>query len=403
MITKFEHATIITMKNKDDVILNGTLVVRNHLIEYVGAQIENDFNVYDQVIDCKGNILLPGFVNAHSNLETTCLKGMFEGVDAEQLRITGLPNAMKDLQKVNMQNGVLLGMQEMLQNGITTTFDVSGDAGIVTNIATKTGLRTGIAFGAINGTEVLNEQNLQKNIENIQKNSNFLPFLFAHSTYLCDEMQFATLIKVAKHNKLPLVVRLSETLQEVGTCHSKNGVTPIGLLESFGVLDTKCVLLHATHADKEDIALVQQLGEHIAFCHLPSVDLKLGNGVAPVFSMLKHNCLVALGTGSAVANNELNLLKEMNLAALLQKGVLNNAGATEAWEVLQFATINGARAFGLNDLGQLKQGFLADVVMLDAQNPNNNPVNNLFANVVFGANAGNVLLTMVDGVIRYKK
>lgn len=401
MKTKFVNAHIVTVNENFDVIF-GDLVVENNLIVYVGKTLpensEHNNNVTN-IIDCKNNILMPGLINAHSHAAMTLFRGMGDGVVFhEWWRETMLPLEQK-LTNKDIYNGAKIAVQEMLSNGITTYFDCYFNYNETIKATQELGGRVGIAFGVIKPTDKITQKSLEKEYKALLKERNVIPFLYAHSTYSCDEFQFMELLKFAKKENLVFSTHVSETLSEVGEIHNKFGVTPVGLLEQYGMFDIPCVLAHCVHCDKDDVEILKKY--NVSISHNPASNLKLGSGIAPLNSFLKNDINVCLGTDGAASNNSLDILKEMYLAGNLQFGLLNNPKVISAKELIKMATVNAAKAFNVNNLGVLQEGYLADIIMLNNNAPNMQPQNNLISNIVFSANAKNVVLTMVDGKIVY--
>lgn len=401
MKIKFTNANIVTVNENFDVFF-GDLIVENNIIVYVGKTVEQNNEVnknISQIIDCKNNILMPGLINAHSHAPMTLFRGMGDEVVFEDWwHETMLPMEQK-LTKKDIYNGAKIAVSEMLGNGITTFFDCYFHYNETIKAAQELGARVGIGFGAIKPSDKVTQKTLEKEYNILRKLKNVIPFLYAHSTYSCDEYQFAELLKFAKKQQLPFSTHVSETLSEVGEIHNKFGVTPVGLLESYGMFEVPCVLAHCVHCDKDDVHILKKY--EVSISHNPASNLKLGSGIAPLYSFLKSGLNVCLGTDGAASNNNLDIFKEMYLAGNLQFGLLNNPKIVSAKELIKMATVNAAKAFCVPNLGVLAPGYLADIIMLNNNAPNMQPQNNLISNIVFSANAKNVVLTMVDGKVVY--
>ena len=205
--------------------------------------------------------------------------------------------------------------------------------------------------------------------------------------------------KYASKHDLIKSTHVSETLNEVGQIVSKHGVTPIGLLEQIGFFDTPCILAHCVHCDQDDIDIMKKYD--ITVSTNPSSNLILGSGIAPLYSYIKNQINVSIGTDGAASNNNLNMFKEMYLADNLQAGVLNQPKAIMTIDALKMATIRGAKALGYDNLGRVEEGYLADLIIIDTHKPNMQPNNDIFNNLVNACESNNVILTMVDGKILY--
>ncbi len=403
MKIKFCNANIITVNDNFDVIF-GDVVVHDNIIKYVGKKLSNKHELsleIDKVIDCKNNILMPGLINTHSHAAMTLFRGMADGVLFQEWWEKNMLPLEAKLTKADIARGAEIAFREMLSNGITSVFDCYFNAEQTVKVANNLNIRLGVAFGAISPKDVVTQKSLQSEFDFLAKQKNVIPFLYAHSTYSCDEQQFAEILKFAKKNNLVFSTHISETLLEVGEVHNKYGVTPVGLLESYGMFDVPCVLAHCVHCDKDDIAIMKKY--NVTVSHNPGSNLKLGSGIAPVYSYLKNNINVCLGTDGAASNNNLDILKEMNLAGNLQFGIMHNPSLISAAQLIKMATVNGAKAFNISNLGAIKEGYLADIILIDNNLPNMQPQNNLISNLVFSATNKNILLTMVNGEIAYNK
>ncbi len=399
MKTKFTNATIVTVNDNFDVLKNATLVVENGTIVFLGTKEPS--GTYDKVINCQGNIIMPGFVNTHSHAAMTLFRGLGDEVVFEEWWKNYMLPKEKLLTKEDIEKGVTIAVKEMQQNGITTFYDCYFHSDVTIEVCKKLGMRVGVAFGAISGNDQLTMESLEEQLKQLKKHDHVIPFLYAHSTYSCDEYQFGILLAMAKKHNLVFCTHVSETLNEVGVCHNKHGVTPVGLLENYGMLEVPCLLAHCVHCDKDDVNILKNYDVTIA--HNPASNLKLGSGIASLHSFLKQNLNVSLGTDGAASNNSLDMFKEMYLAANLQYGILNNPKAVTAKQAIQMATVNGAKALKQTNFGKLDVGYLADLIMLDAAQPNMQPNDNAVSNIVFSANPSNVLLTMMNGNIVYQK
>ena len=430
MRIKFINATIVTVRvllstmpkfDEFEIYENGMLVVEDNIITYAGKQ--GDYSIekhgpfiedgkavskiikyledsdFDKIIDCQGNILMPGLINTHCHAAMSFLRGRAEGSDFNTWWYEQVRPIEQTMTDADYYKGVKIAAQEMMQNGITTFFDVYMNYEQTIKAVSELGMRVGIGFGVISDTDTTTMEKLEKELNFLKSQNNVYPLIYTHSVYSCDEHQFGTLIQFAKKHNLVFCTHASETLKEVGECHNKYGVTPIGLLEKYGVFDVRCVLAHLVHCDIDDAEI---MGRHDVTCsHNPSSNLKLACGIAPITTYKKYGINIALGTDGAASNNSLNLFKEMYLAGMLQAGVLNDASAFTAQELIKMATINGARAYKINNLGALQEGYLADIIMLDSSLPNMQPNNNVVSNIVYSAGPQNVIMTMIDGKIVY--
>ena len=200
--------------------------------------------------------------------------------------------------------------------------------------------------------------------------------------------------------KAPVFTHLAETKAEVEGCKERYGMTPLAFLDSLGIFDYGGGGYHCVHMTDEDIALMKKKGLYAVTN--PGSNTKLASGIAPISDYLKAEVVVALGTDGPASNNCLDMFREMFLVTGLAKLRQEDASAVDAMEVLKMATVNGARAMGLWDADVLAEGKLADLILIDLNQPNMQPLNNIAKNLVYSGSKQNVKLTMIHGRILYR-
>lgn len=395
MKIKFSNANIVTCNDDFDIIKNGVLVTNDNLIEYVGTSYTG---VYDKEIDCKGGILMPGFVNSHAHSAMSIFKGLGEDCLFEEWWVDHMRPLEANFKENEYYKACMLAFAEMIKNGITTVVDLYMQPNETARAIKDSGIRGVVGIGSIRRGLPAEYDDIKLQIEEIRaENPNCNLIVFGHAVYSCDEKEFADMLRICKDLNLPFTTHASETLFEVGNEVNKHGKTPIELLESYGMFDVKCLLAHAVHVEKEEVELMKDYD--ISISSNPSSNLKLGSGIAPICSYLKNNINVCLGTDGSASNNALDMFREMYLLSTLQKGIMHNAKLVPACVSIKAATVNGANALGLNT-GVLQKGKFADIILLDGLNLQ--PLNDICANIVYSANPSNVKLTMVNGDILYE-
>lgn len=391
-----KNAIVVTMNRDNEIIRNGQIEIEDNLITYVGPIRE----MSGDIIDAGGNIVMPGFINTHCHLAMTLFRGYGENSNFNNWWLDYMRPLEEKFETDDCYYGATLGILELLKNGVTTVADFYMNNLETAKAVADTGIRANIGIGAITGREILTEDYLKNEIDKISICELIKPILYAHSVYTCDESQFGELNKFASKYNLIKSTHASETLKEVGTIVNKYNMTPIALLESYGFFDTPSILAHCVHCDKDDIDIMRNYD--ITVATNPSSNLILGSGIAPLYSYVKSDINVSIGTDGAASNNNLNMFKEMYLADNLQAGVLNQAQAITTIDALKMATVRGAQALGYDNLGRLENGYLADIIMIDVSKPNMQPTNDIFNNLVNACESNNVIMTMVNGKIVYK-
>jgi 5-methylthioadenosine/S-adenosylhomocysteine deaminase len=217
-----------------------------------------------------------------------------------------------------------------------------------------------------------------------------------HSPFTCSPDLLVTSSKLALTHGVPLIIHLAETRSEVDELEKKYGKTPVEYLLSLDILGPHLIADHCVHLDSEDIEI---LAEHkVRVIHNPESNMKLASGVAPVPELLARGVVVGLGTDGCASNNNLDLLGEMDMAAKLHKVHNMDPTVMDALTVLKMATIEGARALGLEGLtGSLETGKKADLIVVDSQSPHMTPMYNPFSHLVYSARGNDVVHVIING------
>ena len=223
-----------------------------------------------------------------------------------------------------------------------------------------------------------------------------------HAEYTSHEKMVRTLARTAEqYPDMRMHVHVSETASEVAECKERHGgLSPVEYLDGCGLFQTPTTAAHCVHLSDNDIAILAEKGVTAATC--PKSNLKLASGVAPLARLKKAGVNVALGTDSVSSNNNLNMVEEMRVFALIHKGVSGDPTLVSPAEALAAATVNGAVSQGRADCGLIKEGNRADLAVFDLDKPHMKPVHDLLYNLVYAADGADVVLTMVDGQVRYE-
>lgn len=397
MIIKISNALIV--KDFDSEPFIGEIVIEDGTIVFVGKSSAVEC---DKVIDAKQNIVMPGFVDVHTHAAMALFKGVAGGKP--------LDDWLFDMQKLEQKltgndvyYGALLASLEFAKNGITTINDNFHFCDYAAKAFAECGIRAVVGINQrYSMKKFLTMQEFEIAFQKLKEMSSIItPNFYCHSIYSADEKQFAQMNRLAQKYDVTVTTHASETLEEVGKCASQNDdMSPIALLESYGFFDRKAIVYHATNVDQHDIAILSKYNASV--CANFGSNHKLASGVAPIYQMTKNGINVCLGTDGSASNNRLDMFREMYLAVTSQNILLSNPNCLSAAQVLKMATINGAKALGLDKVGVLHEGYLADLIMLDAHGIDATPCHNLFENLVYSYGTEDVLLTMVNGKIIYQ-
>jgi 5-methylthioadenosine/S-adenosylhomocysteine deaminase len=221
-----------------------------------------------------------------------------------------------------------------------------------------------------------------------------------HAEYTCSKELLQKIADIAHKYKAPVFTHLAETEGEVLGCQERYGMTPMAFLDSLGMFDYGGGGYHCVHMTEEDIRIMKEKGLYAVTN--PGSNTKLASGIAPISQYLKAGVPVAIGTDGPSSNNCLDMFREMFLVTGLAKLREKDAAAVGAMEVLKMATVNGALAMGLKDADVLAAGKLADIIMIDLNQPNMQPIHNIPKNLVYSGSKQNVVMTMIHGKILYE-
>ena len=401
MKIKIINATIIDAENAT-FTPNMTVCIEEDTISYI-ADDNNLFClsfVADRIIDFDGDILCAGFINAHAHNAMTLFRGLKDDVPLQEWLYDNMFIIEKHLQPQDIYYGTQLGLLESIKSGITTNLDAYFEPTKIVEANLDMHTRLVCALGA--GDYKNRYEGLIEEYNKVPHNNGLISyFAYAHSIYTVDTKGLEDTVYFAKDYNLPMHIHLSETLTEVGECVQKYNRTPVQYLEDIGFFEHNCLVAHGVHIDKDDYDIMLQ--HNVSVAHCPASNMKLGSGIAPIFSMSDAGINVCLGTDGVASNNSIDMFREMYLGSLLQKVNLYQTDIMSADTMLKMATINGANALMLGDkIGRIKVGYKADLVRISIHDINMQPVNNFISNLVYSAKPENVKMTMVDGVILYE-
>lgn len=408
MNIRFYNARLLTMEEGKD-IFRGELWIRDDRIIYVGDGKETDdiyqklgipCVIWEREIDCKGNLLMPGFKDAHTHSGMTLLRSFADDLPLNEWLNNRIFPMEAKMSGEDIYELTKLAVLEYLTSGITAVFDMYLTPETIAKAFDDTGMRC-VQVGAVNNFS----QSLSMVEEMYQKLNGRSPLqsyiLGFHAEYTCSRELLQGIAELSHKYKAPVFTHLAETEGEVAGCKERYGMTPMAFLAELGIFDYGGGGYHCVHMTFDDIAIMKEKGLYAVTN--PASNAKLASGIAPIADFLRAGVPVAIGTDGPASNNCLDMFREMFLVTGLAKLKERDAAAVDAMEVLKMATVNGALAMGLGDADVLAAGKLADVIMLDLNQPNMQPLNHIAKNIVYSGSKQNVIMTMVNGKILYEK
>lgn len=393
-----ENVKILTMAD-GEVIKNGNIYIENEKIKKI-TNDKIDFS-YDKKIDGKNYLAMPGFVNAHTHVGMSLFRNFSDDVEL----MTWLNEKIWPLEDKLIAEDVywasLLSHAEMIMTGTTSFADMYYFEDQTIKALEKSKMRAQISRGLT--LEDKNYKKIEENIDLFKKYENSqdgrINIAFGpHAIYTTDKNYLKEINKYAKKYKMPIHIHLSETKTENTDCMKRFNQSPTEVFEECGIFENKTIAAHGVYLSDKDLDILSKYD--VSVVHNPSSNLKLSSGFLDCTRVINKKINLAMGTDSSASNNNLSMIKEISLTSLVSK--YNNPQNLKAYDVLKMATINGAKALGLDDkIGTLEEGKLADIILIDLNNPNHTPQNNLISSLPYSTFDKDVSYVIINGDLVY--
>ena len=403
----FSNVTAVLMDEARTVLPNAYVLVEGGNIVSVSRERPAGFD--GKQINGGGKVLLPGFVNAHTHVPMTAMRGYGGGHDLQSWLNNYIFPAEDKWDDRALRACAALGLAEMIASGVTCIADMYMRMGVVARAVLDAGISANLCNGAVyfgdpaefSPDKCGDCENLTRLYEDWHNagNGQILVDASIHAEYTSCAPVWEWAAGFARERGLGMHVHLSETKREHEECIARYGMTPAALFAKHGVFDGRAIAAHCVWTTPEDWAIMAKHG--ISCIHNPASNLKLGSGVAPIPAMKKAGVNVALGTDGVSSHNATDFFFDVKLAAILHNGVNRDPLALTAWDALEMATVNGGAALG-RKTGRIAPGYDADLILVDFDAPNLIPCHDVAENLAFSAHGSNVVMNMCRGKVIYK-
>lgn len=388
----------IVPEGTEDVVKTTSIFIEGDKIVGIGTE-PSGFKA-DKVIEGEDKLAIPGLINCHTHSYMAFMRNIADDLSFMDWLFGRIDPIEQKMSDEDTYWGACLAIIEMMKSGTTCFNDMMMNIKQTTKAIKESGMRAVMCRGLVGSAED-DGGRIDQTYEEMEfcKDCDRITFKFGpHAPYTCSEDYFRRVSDEAKKAGIGIHVHLSESVSEIEGCAKDHGCTPIEMADRNGLFDVPCVAAHCVQVDDKDMDILAKKG--VSVVSNPASNMKLGNGFAPVPEMLEKGINVCLGTDGAASNNSLNMFHEMSLMALIHKGTHKTPECVGAKDVFKMATINGAKALGLDSVtGTLEVGKKADIAILDLNNPSLMPNNNLIAGLSYSANGSEVDTVIIDGKV----
>ncbi|SMY34475.1 Melamine deaminase [Photobacterium malacitanum] len=400
-----KNGQVITMNDNKQLIENGVVVINNDTIVAVGDH--SLLSQYDaqRIIDAQNGIVMPGMVNTHNHLPMIAFRGLGEEGIENRLFAYFFPLESKKLSRELIYQATRLGAIDLAQSGVTTFADMYYHVDEMAKATKEVGLRavlgeTVIKFPVVDAKQPYGGLEYgQQFINDYQNDPLITPAFAPHAAYTVSKQKLQQINAISKKLNVPVLIHVGEFGNESARISDNpKQLSPVAWLHDIGVLDNRMVLAHAIHVDQADIDLIKQSGAGVAYN--PMANAKGATGIAPAWEMYQQQLPMGLGTDGPMSSNQVDLWRTLSYAANMQRLKHNDRTIMIPEQVIELATIGGARALHMEDkIGSLEVGKKADIIIVETQSANMMPNYNPYATLVYQANPSNVSTTIVNGNI----
>ncbi|MBN2374181.1 amidohydrolase [bacterium] len=397
-----KNGIVLTMDTDNRVIETGSVAIKGDSIIHIGDSLKKFKS--NTVIDAAGGIILPGLINGHTHAAMTLLRGLADDLPLMEWLNNYIFPTESRFNPDFVYTGTLLACAEMIMSGTTSFCDMYLFEGDAARAAKAAGMRCLLGevlydFDSPNYGPVENGLKYTESLIEKWKGDPLVSIAVEpHAPYTCSPHLLSAANELAQEKNVPMIMHLAETENELLEIKKKYGKGILEHLSSLDILGPNLIADHCVHLDGKDLDLLSEKGVRII--HNPESNMKLASGIAPVPDMLHRGIKVGLGTDGCASNNDLDLFSEMDSAAKLHKVDRMDTTVLNALSVLRMATIEGAKALGIDSItGSLEKGKKADIIILDINKPHLVPMYNPYSHIVYSARGSDVSHTIINGKV----
>lgn len=394
---------IYTVDN-NKIIENGYIIINNGIIEEIDKMEElkiTDKDKYNKIIDGENKVAIPGLINTHTHSSMTLLRGYADDLPLKEWLETKIWPFESKLRKNDFYWGSKLAILEMIKTGTTTFSDMYFSMDEIAKAVKETGIRAVLSEGLIEEND--GEKGLQNSVRfakewNNKANGRITTMLAPHSPYTCSRDYLKKIVKKADEIGVPIHTHLAETENEVKITKEKYDKSPTKFLKEVNFFSVPILAAHCIYLDESDMEILAE--NNVGVTHNPLSNMKLGSGIANISKMIDKGINVGLGTDGVASNNNLDLFEEAKIAAYLQKVDKKDPSLINTNDLLRMLTINGAKILKIDNLGKLKENYIADLVLLDINKSSYfYPHHNNLSNIFYSSNSNSVNTVIINGKI----
>ncbi|MET3618146.1 5-methylthioadenosine/S-adenosylhomocysteine deaminase [Peptoniphilus olsenii] len=382
---------------EERIVDNIDIFIEENKISKIDKNLDVDAS---EIFNGENKLVTPGFINSHTHLGMSYFRNYADDLNLMDWLNNEIWPIEAKLNSEDIYYSSLLSIVENIKSGVTTFCDMYYEMDKVGDALIESGMRGVLTRGLTDidgkGSEKLEEIDKLYNNYHNKSNGRVRVYPAPHAIYTCSEEFLKEISKRAKERYDGIIhMHLSETLTEVENCLNLHGMTPIKYVDSIGMLENHIIAAHCTHITDEEIDLIKDKKFYPVYN--PSSNLKLASGFTPIQKLIDNGVSVAMGTDGDSSNNNQDLIEEMHIGSIVNKAVEMNEKAVKAIEILKMTTINGAKAMGYDNLGLVKEGYLADLAIFNLNSNSFTPRNNLISSLVYSANSADVSSVIADG------